>query len=183
MKAKIFRVTNQFTIIALGAALTFFVNSVGWAQQRRELSYDFPVKTSKYTKQHVLDVGDVTGHQIRIFELHRTWLTTRPVINNQQIVESWEWGHSDYFDLNGLHYTYGFLVSSDGDKIFYRADGTSHTVVHRDGTRKSTYFGVVKYTGGTGKFLRIRGRLRYKGIFDPKANLNEGGVEGEYWIK
>ena len=169
-------------IIALGAALILLASPEGWAQQKRKLSFKLPVETSKYTRQHVFDIGDVPGHQIRIYELHRTWPTNPPRILGLRVLESWEWGNSDYFDLSGRHYGYGFNVLESGDKIFYRFDGMSQSVVKPDGSRRSTYTGVLRFTGARATFRGIQGTFRYKGIFDPKANLNEGEVEGEYWI-
>lgn len=182
MKTLALRGMCVLTVIALGAALILFGSSDGWAQEKRKVSYKLPVETSEYTRQHVFDVGDVAGHQIRIFEVHRTWPAGTPPIEGVRMVESWEWGYSDYIDWNGHHWGYGFNVLENGDKVSYQMDGASHTVVDPDGTKRSTYTGVTRYTGGTGQFRGIRGTFRYKGIFDPKENLNEGEVEGEYWF-
>jgi hypothetical protein len=183
MSEKTFKLKNSFLIIAAGIAFVFLANSHGWTQQKRKLAFEFPTKTSKYTRQHVFDVKDVPGHQIRIYELHRTWPTNRPVIEGVRIMESWQWGNSDYFDRNGRHYGYGFFALENRDKIFFRYEGTSQTVVRSDGSKKGSYAGVLRYTGGIGKFRGIQGTFRYNGLFDPQANLNQGGMEGEYWIE
>jgi hypothetical protein len=183
MKRLLLRSTIIFAVAAFGVAVTLLCDTEGWAQQKRKLAFEFPTKTSKYTRQHVFDVKDVPGHQIRIYELNRTWPTNRPVIEGVRIVESWQWGNSDYFDRNGRAYGYGFFALENGDKIFFRYDSTSQTVARPDGSTKSTYAGVLRYTGGMGKFRGIQGTFRFNGVFDPKANLNEGDIEGEYWIE
>ena len=36
---------------------------------------------ARYTQQHTIDVGDVPGHQVRVFEVRRTYPSNPPVIN------------------------------------------------------------------------------------------------------
>ena len=61
--------------ILIGATLTAFGASEGWARK-----YKISGRTlSKYTQQHVIDVGDVPGDQIRIFEVHHTFPQNPPV--------------------------------------------------------------------------------------------------------
>jgi hypothetical protein len=42
------------------------------------LSWEVPAADTKYTKQFALEVGDIPGHQIRIYELHRVYPSDRP---------------------------------------------------------------------------------------------------------
>jgi hypothetical protein len=39
-----------------------------WSQQKYSLSYTAPPAASRYTEEHVIDVGDVPGHQVRAFD-------------------------------------------------------------------------------------------------------------------
>src|SRR5262245_32034244 len=41
------------------------------------------------TQQHTIDVGDVAGHQVRVFEIKRVYPTNAPLIGGMKIVESW----------------------------------------------------------------------------------------------
>ena len=175
--------TSVLAVITIGVALTVFGFSEGWAQEKRTITYKIPAAISKYTQQHVIDVGDVPGHQIRILEVHRTFSANPPVYEGVKAVEEWVRGSSDYINLNGRASGYGYLILENGDKIFSRWDGTSQTTVNADGSRRSTFNGVSTITGGTGKFRGIRGTLRASIVFDPKAGLNEGQTEGEYWIE
>jgi hypothetical protein len=37
------------------------------------MSWQVPAADAEYTGQHAFDVGDVPGHQVRIFEVRRTF--------------------------------------------------------------------------------------------------------------
>jgi hypothetical protein len=51
------------------------------AQERQRASFKTSAQNTKYTQQHLIDVGDVPGHQVRIYEIHRTFPADPPVIN------------------------------------------------------------------------------------------------------
>jgi hypothetical protein len=70
----------------------------------------------------------------------------------------------------------------NGDKIFAQFDGTSQTTVAPDGSKKSTFTGVIRYTGGTGQYQGVQGLLRNTVVFDPDKNMNQQKTEGEYWL-
>jgi len=170
-------------ILTLGATLISLGISETWAQQKHQITFKNLGDNTKYTEQHAIDVGDVSGHQVRIFEIHFSYPKDPPVFEDVRVVESWSHGYSDYIDINGHHWGYITDVLENGDKIFARNDGSSQTIVSPDGAKKSTATGVTTLTGGTGKFRGIQGTLRYVSIFDPKAGLNEGKTEGTYWIE
>src|SRR2546423_8809193 len=88
------------------------------AQQR--LVFKVAAENTKYTQQHTIDVGDVAGHQVRLFEIHRTYPSNAPVINGMKMVESWTRGISDYTNNNGEGTTFAVYVLENGDKIFTR---------------------------------------------------------------
>jgi len=152
------------------------------AQQLQRISYKTPAANSKYTQQHVLDVGDVPGHQIRIYELYRSFPADPPVINGLKLKETWSRGMSDYTDTNGPNTTYTEYVMENGDKFFSRTTVVSQSTVNPDGSRKNTATSAGSITGGTGKFAGIRGIVRAVNVFDPKAGLNEGQTEIEYAV-
>jgi hypothetical protein len=152
------------------------------AGEKRKISYKWSAENDKYTQQHGIDIGDVPGHQMRIYEIYRAWPNTPPEFNGVRVKEEWLRAISDYIDINGHSWGYSHYVLENGDKIFARFDGTSETIANPDGSKKSTYTSVVTLTDGTGEFRGIRGIARYTAVFDPKAGLNEGEVEGEYSI-
>jgi hypothetical protein len=183
MKTLILRVTNLLLTLSIGAALALPGISETWAQEKHQISFKNLGENTKYTEQHAINVGDVPGHQIRVFEIHFTYPNDPPVFEGLRVVESWSHGYSDYIDTNGRHWGYITYVLENGDKIFARNDGSSQTIVNPNGAKKSTATGVTTLTGGTGKFRGIQGTLRYISIFDPQAGLNEGKNEGTYSLE
>ena len=147
------------------------------AQQR--LVFKVSADNTRYTQQHTIDVGDVAGHEVRLFEIHRTYPGTAPMINGMKIVESWTRGVSDYIDNNGEGTIYGVYVLENGDKFFTRG---SLVAVQSAGATRLTATTVGPITGGTGKLGRINGMVRTSTSADPKAGINETRVDIEYWL-
>lgn len=148
------------------------------AQQKQQLSFKTSAENTKYTQQHLIDVGDVPGHQVRVYELHRTFPNNAPVMNGVAIKEQWTRAISDYTDNNGPGTTYGVYVLENGDKFFTR----SVLVAQSTGSGKLTATTVGQITGGTGKFAGIQGIVRTVNTADPKAGVNEGQTDIEYTI-
>jgi hypothetical protein len=48
------------------------------AQEKCKISEGLEGANATYTQQHTLDVGDVAGHQIQIYEIHRTYPNDKP---------------------------------------------------------------------------------------------------------
>jgi hypothetical protein len=148
------------------------------AQQKQHISFKTPAENSKYTQQQAIDVGDVPGHQVRVYELHRTFSDNAPVINGLKLVETWGRGVTDYVDGNGPNTTYTVYVLENGDKFFTRAA----LVAQSTGSGKITTVSAGSITGGTGKLAGIQGIVQTTGKADPKAGFNEGQTDLEYWI-
>ena len=175
--------SNVWLIIAASAGVALLPVSDGWAQEKCRRSGTYVAQDSKFTQQHVIDVGDVPGHQVRILELHRTPSNAQPNCEGLKVVESWSRGYSDYTNLNGRAWGYDVTVLENGDKIFAQWSGTTQTVFNADGTRRTRYTGVTTFTGGTGKYRGIRGTSKVTSAFDPKTGFNETQWEDEYWIE
>jgi hypothetical protein len=148
------------------------------AQEKQRVSFKVPAANTKYTQQHVIDVGDAPGHQIRIFELHRTYTGNQPVINGLKLVENWSRAFSDYTDGNGLNPGYSEYLFENGDKFFTRF--TCVAASPGEGKIDTTCTALI--TGGTGKFSNIRGVIRSSNKADPKAGFNENQAEIEYYM-
>jgi hypothetical protein len=172
------RTTIILTIMALLCLATAVPSGGAFAQQAQTVSYKVGAENSKYTQQQFLDVGDVTGHQVRSFEIYRTFPTEAPVINGMKLKEQWTRGISDYVDNNGIATTYNVYVLENGDKFFTRG-----TVLARSaGPGKLSNMTIAYITGGTGKLAGIQGIVRTTGTAEPKAGVNETQVEIEYSI-
>jgi hypothetical protein len=173
------------TLFAIGvsATLTVFGSAEAPGQEKCKMSWEVPAANAKYTEQHALDVGDVPDHQIRIFELHRTFPDDQPNCEGLKRVEQWTRGFSDYVDRNGHTWGYSVTLLENGDKIFAEISGTTQTVVNPDGSKKTEAATVHKWTGGTGKYQGVRGIQRQVSVIDPEKNFNESSSEAEYWFQ
>jgi hypothetical protein len=165
-------------------AITVMLSTAGsaGAQQKTKLAYTRPANMSNYTQQHRVDVGDVAGHQLRVFELKGIYPETVVSFAGEAVREEYHRGLSDYVDDTGHHFGYSEYLLKNGDKVFGRFDGTSQRVKAADGSATSSFLGVISITGGTGKLRSIRGVLRYSGVADHAKNSNEERIDGEYWL-
>jgi len=168
---------RQIFAFLVGLTLAAFSISNASAEERCKVSGVVPASNATYTQQHVLDAGDVPGHQVRILELHRTYpADIKPNCEGLKRTAEWSRGYSDYIDRNGRSWGYAVIVHENGDKIFSEYSGTSQTVVGPEGSKKSTFSGVGRYTGGTGRYQSVRGIERTNDIFDPEKNYNPAPV-------
>jgi len=148
------------------------------AQEKQKVSYKVTAENSKYTQQQFLDVGDSAGHQVRSFEIHRTFPTNAPVIDGIKLKEIWGRGVSDYIDYNGTATQYNVYILENGDKFFSRTTVLAHSV----GSGQFNNMSVGYITGGTGKLAGIQGIIRSSGSSNPKSGFNEVQTDIEYSI-
>ena len=159
----------------IGLALALAAN--GLAQER--IVFKVAAENTKYMQQHAIDVGDVPGHQVRLFEIRRTYPSNAPVINGMKIVESWSRGTTNYTNNNGEGTVFGIYVLENGDKFFTRG---SLITVQTPQASTLTALTVGPITGGTGKLARINGVARTSTLADPSAGVAETQVDIEYWL-
>ena len=157
-----------------------------WAQEKHPISISSEGAKTRFIQQLAIDVDDVRGHQVRVFENHRIYSADKQVtVAGERIVESFGRGLSDYVSGIGPVFGYITLVTDKGNKIFLEFSGTSETRPTETGSRRGTYNGTARITGGTGPFSNIRGYLvdstRYD--TDPKTGYNIGEFRGEYWFE
>ena len=170
-------------VLSLIAGLILLAPTQSLAQEKHKYSFGAPPGASVYTQQHAIDVGDVPGHQVRIFEIRAKYTNDAPVYAGVKVVEGWTRASSDLTNGSGRSSGYGISIFENGDKIFSRFETLVHTVVDADGSRKSSYTTVTTLTGGTGKFSTIRGTLRGAGSTDFRTGLSGVKTEGEYWFE
>ena len=177
---KVARARFAFPIVA---ALAMCAASGAWAQQKQKVSFSAPAASTKYTQQHAIDVGDAPGHQVRVFELQRTYGKDGPMIEGVRVKESWTRGMTDFTDLNGPGVSYTTYNMDNGDKIYSRGTFEAHRIAGSEGKYTLKNIGAGTITGGTGKFQAIRGVARSENLADPKAGVNESKGEIEYWME
>lgn len=133
----------------------------------------------KYVEERVIDVGDVPGHQLRIYNLTSTFPKKDLKFLGVNVVSSSSIGSSDYIGKSGSFNYYIVYVLENGDKIFGRGSGAS--VSNPDGGRKYSF--IENLSGGTGKFKGVRGQLRGSGERAPGADGVTESQSGEYWVE
>jgi hypothetical protein len=148
------------------------------AQQKQKVSYKAPAENTKYTQQLTIAAGDTPGHEVRVFEIHRTFATNAPVINGIKLKETWARGISDTTDYNGPSTSYITYVFENGDRMF----GHTMTLGQKNAAGKRATISVGKITGGTGQFVGIQGMTRSTGLSDAKAGENATDTEIEFWF-
>ena len=160
------------------AALMLASAPDAWAQQKQKVSYKVTAENSKYTQRHTIDVADEPGHQLVMFEIHRTFPANAPVINGVKLKEVWTRGYADYVNNNGISTNYGIYVLENGDRFHTLAS----TMGQADAAGKRSTVSVGHIRDGTGKFAGMKGMLRSTGVSDGKAGFNETQAEIEYWF-
>jgi hypothetical protein len=183
MKKYSLKSINVLLTFVVGVGVAMIQTTDGWAQQKCKQSGKNLAQDSKYVQQHMIDTGDIPGHQVRIMEIHRTPSNAMPNCEGLKIVESWNRGYSDYVNGNGRAWGYRVYILENGDKIFAHYSGNSHTTLNADGSKKGTYTGVYVITGGTGRYRGVQGTGREFSNFNIQTGFNEAEWEEEYWIE
>ena len=167
--------------LRMSAALcgVLLVSTVALAQEKHIVAFDAPASGNKYTQQHILEVGDVPEHKLRLFELVRGYGGKDQAIEGVVLKEAVIRATSDLTDLNGLGRSYVEYRMENGDKIFARGFFLNHKVPSSDRLKNLTELDI---TSGTGKFRGIRGIVRAETVSDSKA-VNQNRTEFEYWFE
>ena len=171
-----------FSAIAAAGIMLSGLQEVS-AQEKQKYYFKSVPGIAKYTQQHAIDIGDVPGHQVRVYEIHTKFGTDAPAYDGIKAVEAWTRASSDYTNGSGRNSGYAVTLLANGDKIFSAVDVMSQTTVGADGSKKTKFYSVSRLTGGTGKFKGIRGTLVGSGATDFKTGTSDTITEGEYWIE
>lgn len=174
---------STWSLLVVGICCGALTSPAAWSQEKKHIHFTNTSNNSRYVQQHMIDAGDVAGHQVRIFEIHWVYPKGDVAFDGVRVQESWARGFSDYTNGNGPNSNYTTYVLEDGNKVFSRNVGAAQTTVNADGSKNSKFFVVETLVGGTGKFQGIRGTLRGSGNFDPKAGWLTLEVDGDYWIE
>jgi len=153
------------------------------AQEKHHLSFQGMPENTKYVQQHVVDVDDAPMHQVRIFEIRRTYPKGGAAFDGVNVVEDWSRGYSDYTGGSGRNWGYQTWTLESGDKVFGRWEATSHKRSTGEGGTNASGISVVTLVGGTGRFAKIRGTLFGSFSFDAARGINATKTEGDYWVE
>jgi hypothetical protein len=147
------------------------------AQEKQHVSFKTAAENSKFTQQHIIDVGDAPEHIVRAFEIHFIYPNNAPVINGLKLVETWGRGITDYIDGNGSATVYIVIAMENGDRLFARVTGVTSKTSER---LAATQVGFI--AGGTGKLAGMQGVVRISSDFDYKTGFNETQFDMDYSI-
>jgi hypothetical protein len=148
------------------------------AQQRQRVFFHASGENAKYIKQYAIDVPDMRGHHLRVYEIRRTFPTNPPIVNGLAIKEIWTRGMADYTEDNGHGTLYSEYLMENGDRFFSFASVVAHKIGEDD--YLSNTVGYI--TGGTGKLDGIQGALKTTARTHPKAGTLEVDTEIQYTI-
>jgi hypothetical protein len=175
--------SSAICAVPIGMAIAVLAIPEASAQQKCKMSSESAASDTKYTQQLAMDVGDIAGHQVRVYEIHTVFPNAKPNCEGLKTTESWTHGFSDYVERNGRSWGYTVNTLENGDKTYWEYTGTSKTVVGSDGSKKSNYEGTARLTGGTGKYQGARGISWSHNEFDLDKGSNESKSETEYWFE
>src|SRR5262245_21875591 len=162
--------TESSWILVVG--LLLLCSSSSLAQEKHKVSWSARPENTKYTAQHVLEIGDVPGHILRMIEIRRTFPENAMTIEGLKVVEDVSRGTTDLIAGNGVGSGYTTAKLENGDLMFSQWQNTVQTVVNQDGSRKTVFVGTYITTGGTGKARGVKGFGRFSGL----SELNAAGM-------
>jgi len=156
------------------------------AQEKRSFSVSSIGTKGQYIQQLAIDVDDVAGHQVRVYEVKRTFAADNtPIIDGVKVVELWSRGLSNY--TAGIGPTSGTTtyVMENGDKIFLEYTAVVEATITESGSKRGASHSTAKIVGGTGRFAKIRGTEIEVTEFDTDSSngYNRGNGHGEYWFE
>jgi hypothetical protein len=86
--------------IVLTTLVVLVAASSTWAQQKYSIT-EGAKSESKYLQEHMIDVGDRPGHQLRVYELRNTYPAHDLEFAGVKVTESHVRGMSDYTNWSG----------------------------------------------------------------------------------
>src|SRR3989454_6220567 len=174
--------------VALLGGFIVLASDTSFGQEKHKISWSAKPENTKTTFRHRLEIPDMLGHYIVMFEIRRTWPDGGgPVVEGRKVVESIGWGAFDGVAGNGLDRGYSVWRFENGDQSFGEFHDTTQSVVNPDRSRRATYVGTYVITGGPGKLKALKasqsnpGLPRSKPEGNPTATRNS--QKGDNWLE
>ena len=163
--------------------VTLICLAVAWpgnavAQERQRIFFSASQENSKFTQRYAIDLPDMRGHQVRVYEICRTFPTHPPIVKAVAIKEIWTRGMADYTDYSGHGALYSEYVLENGDRFF----SVASFVAHRTGLDEFLSHTAGYITHGTGMLVGIEGVVRTTAKTHPKAGTLEVDTELQYSV-
>ena len=168
------------TLVSVGSLL---FSLEAQAQKKYSIS-EAPSSNSEYLQEHIIDVGDRPGHQLRVYEIRFEYPKKDLAFAGVLVKQSMTTGMSDYINWSGSFTTYTVYTMDDGNQVYSRTSGTTQSTITTEGQRAAFKFSFVEnFIGGTGKFRGMRGQTRGGGERAAGAKSLSQHFDGEYWIE
>jgi len=165
-------------LAVLASAIALHAEPRAFAQQKYTITQPANA-SSQFTQEHIIEVTDVPGHKLRIYEVRNEYPQQDLAFASVAVKEMLSHGVSDSVNGSGSFTAYNTFTLVDGNKVFVRVSGTTQS--DSAGGKRST--SVENFVGGTGKFKGIRGQMRNTLWRAPGSNALNVEVNGEYWIE
>ena len=167
----------------LAALLVAFTSALfaanGALGQQKYTITSAPKANSQYLQEHTIEVDDVPGHRLRLYEIRQDYPQRDLAIAGVVVKYGLSRNVSDAINGNGSFTYYMVYTLEDGNKVFARGTGTTQA----DPAVGYRFVLVENFVGGTGKFKGIRGQARGGGTRAPGASSLAVEWKGEYWFE
>ena len=121
-----------------------------------------PSNQVKYVQQKVIDVPDIKGHVVRIYEIEQKMKNTK-LCNGDSFVSRRSYGMADFIDHDGSDSGYIIFNTEKGDQLILKFTGNSQKKVGED-LADDQYTGRV--IGGVGDLSAVKGDYQYTSKFN-----------------
>ena len=165
-------------LAAFTGAMALLAGPQAYAEQKYTITQPANA-SSQFTQEHIIEVGDVPGHKLRVYEVRNEYPQNDLAFARVAVKEMLSHGISDAVNGSGSFTAYNVFTPVDGNKVFVRLTGTTQS----DGAGGNRSIAVENFVGGTGKFKGMRGQMRTTLQRAPGSSSLNVQVTGEYWIE
>jgi hypothetical protein len=145
--------------------------------EKSKFKYTKPLGSRQTLSTNTIQPGDRPGHDFTQSVLLDKYETTDTeykgaighVFNQEESIAG-----------TGTHRGTTVDVLKNGDKVFWKYEGTHHTTVKDGGAWETTCSGKGEITGGTGKYKNAKGVSPYRCKVSPDGYYEEGEQDWEY---
>ncbi len=121
-----------------------------------------PSNQLNYVQQKVIDVPDIKGHVVRIFEAEQKMKNTK-LCNGDGLVLKKVYAMTDYIGHDGSVSGYAIYTTEKGDQLFLKVTANSQKKVGEDFADNQLTGRVI---GGTGDLAAVEGDYQYIAKFN-----------------
>jgi hypothetical protein len=144
---------------------------------KSKFKYTKPIGARQVLSINTLQVGDRPGHELMQGVFLDKYESSDSEYNG---AIGYTFDQEDSISGNGTHRGTTVDILKNGDKVFWKFEGTHTTVTKDSGAWETTCSGKAVITGGTGKYKNAKGTSPYRCKVTPEGYFEEGEQEWEY---